>query len=496
MAAIALLVTLVTAAVFTLFGVIHASRQATNLEDYMVSRNQFGSGMALATIVASAMGAWILFSPPEAGSFFGGITAILGYCLGSAGAVALFFFVGPRLRLLMPRGHSLNEYVKYRFGGAMYWLTGAVMVFYMFIYLTAELTAIAKALQLIANVPLGVTALVVITAVFIYTTYGGLGTTILTDVLQFAVIVPLLLVCFMATVSALGGLSAAFGPVAATHPELLTLGNVDGLRFGATLIIAIVAAEIFNQGNWQRVYACRNDRVVRRAFLGSALLILPMLLLAGLLGLMAVQFGLQGDTAFFGLLQQLSVPSWVLVTVIVLALALVMSSLDTLLNGIASVFTLDLLRYVPNRGNALRASRILTVLIGLPAIAIAAQGYSVLYLFFIADLVCAALIFPVLYGLYNRHISSWNAFASSLAGIVAGLLFFPKPDFSPLFPIPGAADLLHSFAAALLVSTLLSWIWAIYSRTAGQTPAFNYAQLQTLAHSYLEPDKPDPISPL
>ncbi|MEB3229511.1 MAG: hypothetical protein VKJ64_00765, partial [Leptolyngbyaceae bacterium] len=139
--AIALLVTVITIAAFTLFGLVKAGQTTTNLEDYMVNRNQVGGGLALATIVASAMGAWILFSPPEAGSAFGGITAILGYCIGSAVAVFLFVFVGPRLRTIMPTGHSLNEYVRYRFGGAMYWLTEGAMVFYMFIYLAAELTA-------------------------------------------------------------------------------------------------------------------------------------------------------------------------------------------------------------------------------------------------------------------------------------------------------------------------------------------------------------------
>lgn len=459
--AVALLVMLVTAAAFALVGLLQASRQALSLEDYMVSRNRVGGGMALATVVASAMGAWILFSPPEAGSAFGGITALMGYCVGSAVAVAVFAVFGPRLRHLMPQGHSLSEYVLHRYGGLMYWLSEGVIVLYMFIYLAAELTAIAKAIQLVADVPLGWTALVVITAVFAYTLYGGLQTAIFTDAVQFGVIVPLLVFCFGFTVMALGGWSSAFAPVVAQAPELLSLQNVAGLRFGATLIIAIVAAEVFNQGNWQRVYACRSHQVVRRAFLGSALVILPLLLLAGLLGLLAVQFDLAGDTAFFELLQVLQAPSWLLMVVIVLALALVMSSLDTLLNGIASVFTLDLRRSLPTVGSQriLSLTRLLTVAVGVPAVFIAARGYSVLYLFFGADLLCAAVVVPVLYGFYNRHIDSLNAFCSSLLGIAAGLLFFPKPDFTPLFPVPGGADLLNSFAAALVVSTASALIW-------------------------------------
>ena len=63
----AIAVILITVASFTLLGLLQASRQATNLEDYLVNRNRVGTRAALATIVASAMGAWILFSPPRGG---------------------------------------------------------------------------------------------------------------------------------------------------------------------------------------------------------------------------------------------------------------------------------------------------------------------------------------------------------------------------------------------------------------------------------------------
>lgn len=486
--AVALLVTVITIAAFTLFGLLKIGQSTTNLEDYMVNRNQVGGGLALATVVASAMGAWILFSPPEAGSAFGGITAILGYCVGSAVAVLLFVFVGPRLRTIMPTGHSLNEYVSYRFGGPMYWLTAVVMVFYMFVYLAAELTAIAKVLELIADIPLLITALAVMVAVFVYTTYGGLRVTILTDGLQFLVILPLLLICFVAMMMALGGVSEAFAPLVRDRPDLLSLTNVGGLRFGLTLMIAIVAAELFNQGNWQRVYACRTNAVVRQSFLGSAFLILPMVFIAGLLGLVAVQFGFEGDTAFFGVLQSLNPPSWLIISVLVLALALVMSSLDTLLNGITSVFTIDLLRLMPSQSNVLTLSRLLTVLVGIPAVAIAAQGYSVLYLFFIADLICAALLFPLIFSLYNRRQTATNALWSSIVGIAAGLLFFPKADFTPLFPVPGAADLLHSFGAALIVSTVMTllWNWMVSRKSIDTYSGFDYSVLETVQPYNLE----------
>ncbi|MGD1866970.1 MAG: Na+/proline symporter [Phormidesmis sp.] len=498
------IVMLVAALTFVLVGLSKAGKQAFDLEEYTVSRNQIGGSMALATVTASALGAWILFSPAEAGSdpYFGGIAAILGYCVGSAAAVFVFVFVGPRLRQIMPWGHSLNEYVRHRFsqrvsqqgtlettqnntlnntwGQAMYLLTVAVMLLYMFVYLAAELTAIAQALQIIADVPLVVTATVVITAVFLYTTAGGLKATILTDALQFVLIVPLLLICFAATIVLLGGFGAAFAPVAEKLPEMLSLGNIPSLRFGATLIIAIIAAELFNQGNWQRVYACRDNQTVRRSFLGSSLVILPLLFLSGLLGLIAAGFELSGTTAFFDLLQTLSIPTWLPAAVVLLAVALVMSSLDTLLNGISAVFTVDLLRLSNQPRQVLLISRVLTILVGIPAVAIASQGISVLYLFFVADLICAALLVPIIFSFYSRYQTAANAFFSAIAGIIIGVLFFPKPDFTPLVAVPGGGDLLNSFAAALVVSTAITLVWHTIDKSFRNKSVvpFNYSDLQ------------------
>ncbi len=240
-------------------------------------------------------------------------------------------------------------------------------------------------------------------------------------------------------------------------------------------MIAIIAAELFNQGNWQRVYACKDDQTVRRAFLGSALVILPLLFLSGLLGVIAAGFNLSGTTAFFDLLQVLAIPSWLLGAVVLLAVALVMSSLDTLLNGISAVFTVDLLRLSHRPEQVLMISRILTVAVGIPAVAIASQGYSVLYLFFVADLICAALLFPIIFSFYNRYQSASNAFISSVAGIAIGALFFPKPDFSPLFAVPGGGDLLNSFAAALLSSTLITLVYQAVAK--GKAKPFSYSDL-------------------
>ena len=296
-------------------------------------------------------------------------------------------------------------------------------------------------------------------------------------------ILPLLLIAFLAAVSYLDGFGDALAPIREDSSHLLSLTHRPGVEFGITLIIAILAANMFHQGFWQRVYASRDEASLRRGFAISGAIVVPVIILMGMLGIMAVGRGIIPDdwpVALFWLVQQIA-PTWVLIVVLLLALVLVMSSLDTLLNGIASAVVTDLSDFRPNihAAGLLRSSRGITVALILPAIFIASQGYSVLYLFFIADLVCAATVFPVFWGLYSKRYSGGAAVASSVAGLVAGVLFFPTTAvpyaIGWIIDIDWATQLVVSFGVATGVSVLMGLALTALARTSS---SFDFARLK------------------
>ena len=61
---------------------------------------------------------------------------------------------------------------------------------------------------------------------------------------------------------------------------------------------------------------------------------------------------------------------------------------------------------------------------------IASKGFSILYLFLLADLLCCAAVFPVFYGFYKRNLKEKNLIISIIIGLFVGFLLFPSPDFS------------------------------------------------------------------
>ncbi|NLK01419.1 MAG: Na+/proline symporter, partial [Clostridia bacterium] len=117
-----LLLLFLTVAVFTLLAVFHiynTRNTFTTFDDFLTARNHLGTGAGAATVLASIMGAWILFSPAEAGTW-GGIAAFGGYAVAQGLAMVAFAIVGPRMRKLAPKGTTLFEFIYYRYGRAMY----------------------------------------------------------------------------------------------------------------------------------------------------------------------------------------------------------------------------------------------------------------------------------------------------------------------------------------------------------------------------------------
>lgn len=481
--AVALGLVVVTLLVFTGIGIWFSRGKVNSIEDLITARGSAGEGRTTATLIASVMGVWILLSAPEAGALYG-IAAVVGYGIGEAVPMLAYSKLGPRIREVIPHGHSLTEYAYARYGGAMYAFVITVSVLYMFVFLAAELTGISLALHYVAEIPQWQTAVLVGGFVLLYTAYGGLRASIFTDTIQTLLILPLLVVSVAAVVLALGGTGAVHEGIANANPTLLDTGHVPGLRFGAALIFAILGAELINQTWWQRIYAADGSDMIKRGFRTATIANGLILLLATLLGVIAVghadvvtQFGSENynaGIAFFVLLEG-AFAEWIVLGVLLLALVLVMSTVDTLFNALSSLVTVDLPRLLddPDDRTLRLGTRALTVVIAVAAIAVSLRARSVLRLFFVADLLGAAVAFPLLYGLFSGRLSGAGALTSSLIGLAVGSAYFPFPFGlhetldSLLGGILPAADptYLLPFAGAFLVSTGLTLIAARLSRT-------------------------------
>ena len=141
---------------FILLGYINSKNSLKN-SDYIVGNRDESAISLTSSLTASALGAWILFGPASAATW-GGIGAVIGYALGTAAPMLFLYNFGPKIRKEFPNGMSLTDYVQKRFGLGILKIILFLILFYLTIFLIAEVTAIAFLLNLISRTPLWVTA--------------------------------------------------------------------------------------------------------------------------------------------------------------------------------------------------------------------------------------------------------------------------------------------------------------------------------------------------
>jgi len=283
---------------FVIFGVVY-SKKYQGLENYLVANRSVGVFSLTTSLVASALGAWILFGPASAATW-GGIGAVIGYALGTAFPLFILVFLGKKFRKLYPKGKTLIEVVRLRFGTKLFKLILFLTIFYMFIFLIAEVTAVSILVNYISGTNLWITALIVIVSSLVYTLYGGLRASIFTDNIQFIIILILLLISFINLIS-FNFNEFNFEFIKQNKPDLLSFNYLPNFTAGLTFFIAVAATNLFHQGNWQRVYAAKNNKVLKNSLIVSFLIIIPIVFFMGFSGLVAVSINstVVPDLAFF-----------------------------------------------------------------------------------------------------------------------------------------------------------------------------------------------------
>jgi Na+/proline symporter len=430
---------------FTWIG-LRARAADGDLDDYLTARNSQGASALGLSFLASGLGAWILFAPPEVGAFVGPV-AVAGYAVGAALPFLVFAWCGGAIRRRLPQGRSIGEFAQARFGtGVRRWVS-ALSVLYMLCFLVAELTAIGAIAAMLAGLPPALPVVGVAVATLIYTTWGGLRASIVTDRWQAWLLLALLVL--------VGGAVLQTAPQVPADRPWPSAPPATALSVALTLVIAVTAANLFHQGYWQRIWAARDMKALNTGALLGALTTVAAVGLVGALGMLAAATGTdlgQPPAPFFALLK--GAAPWLVIATLVLAVALVASSVDTLQNGIASLLV------GAGASASLRSARWITVLLMVPVIAVALQGLSVLRLFLIADLLCATAVVPVLLGLWGRA-SPASAIAGSVAGLVGAVLpgWLAQGSLEAgllAASFPGSVPTLAPFLGALLCSTAVS----------------------------------------
>ncbi|MDC0447414.1 sodium:solute symporter [Pelagibacteraceae bacterium] len=449
------------------------SKKITDNKSYIVGDRGENTFSLTASLTASALGAWILFGPASAATW-GGIGAVIGYALGTAAPMLFLYNFGPKIRKEFPRGLTLTEFIKKRFGIGILKICLFLILFYLTIFLIAEVTAIASLLNFISKVPLWITAGVTLIICLLYILRGGFKLSIITDKYQFTFIVLIILASLLIILSNID--LPSFEIIKKNSPNLIDKNYLTNYTAGLTFFIAVAATNLFHQGNWQRVFSAKNNTILKSSLIYSSIIIFFIVFWMGYSGLLSYSLNPKviSDLAFFDLILN-EKKSLIVIGILILAMSLTLSTIDTLINAISSLIIVN--------GNQINKdlsgkkvkdkANIIILLLSVLVFILASKGYSILYLFLLADLLCCAAVITIFYGFFNKKINSKLAAYSIICGLISGLLFFPSQNFQSSilvgnlisienFSILIKTNLLFiSFAISLIVPFLIIFTYSL-----------------------------------
>jgi len=333
-------------------GLVAKRRSRGTSEDYFLASRSLSPLVLFLTMAATNFSAFTVFGFSGAG-WESGYAYYPIMAFGTGFMALTFVLIGrPAWRLGKEHGLVTPPEMVFHLTGS----TGLRILFFLVMavftvpYLAMQPMAAGYALQSLLGIPYFAGASLITAVMLLYTFLGGFRGVTWTDVLQGGMLITLLLVALASITSQFGGLAAANRAVASDFPELFARPGLGGIYTPGVwlgyMLLWFLCDPMFPQ-LFQRFYAARNQRA-----LTATMTIYP--LLTGFLFLLPVTIGVIGRLSFpilaegtrpdqiLPLLLRTHAPPVVEALVLTAALAALMSTLDSQLLTLSSMFARDI----------------------------------------------------------------------------------------------------------------------------------------------------------
>jgi SSS family solute:Na+ symporter len=425
--------------------------------DFFVAGRALGPGLIFSTFLAANIGAGSTVGAAGLG-YRDGLAA--WWWVGSAGigSIVLALWVGPRIRAIAA-AHDLRtvgDFLEWRYDRSVRAVITALLWAGSLAILAGQLIGLSKLLTASAGWPFWAGCLIGGAVLTIYSSAGGLKSSVWVNVIQVTVKMAGFLVALPLTLAAVGGLSG----LRTALPDA-ALWNIWGNGDSGWIYVAMLApAFVVSPGLLQKIYGARDDRAVRVGVGLNAVALLLYAIMPVLLGMCArvLHPGLADGELALPMLLVHDLPPLIGALTLAAVFSAEISSADAVLFMLTTSLSQDLYkRFVNPQASdrrVLTVARVTTLASGTIGIAIALVSPSIigaLKIFY--TLLGVSLFVPVIAGLYGRRAGVPEALAAIAAGVSVVVAVQLTHGAGPLLGLtPPLLGLLCAAAAWLLVA--------------------------------------------
>jgi len=445
-----------------------SSKESTTLRGYFIADKKLPPWVVAFSTNATGESGWLLLGLTGMGYAVGAhaFWVVLGEVVGISLA---WILVSRRLKRLADKTDAITlpDVLAARFNDKHHVLrriSVLIILVMVMTYVAAQMVATGKAFDGFTDLNYTWGVVVGSTIIIAYTLVGGFKAVAWTDLIQGILMLLGLIILPIVSINAGGGWDSILSKLMAQDPGLLSVWGPDGKSTLAMIgIISFVAIGVPFMGVPQlmvRFMSARSEKSLVPAMTISVLVILMFDIGAVLTGMAgrAMFPGLEDPESILPLMSNAMLPEWMAGIMMVVVLAAIMSTVDSLLILASSTVVRDYMQKI--RGSSLsekalaNRGKLLTLVIGVIGIGFALQQSPMIFWFviFAWNGLGAAFGPPLLCGLWYPKTNLKGAVAGMLGGFittVTWVLVFKSQFYNLSEIVPG-------FLTGLLLTIIVS----------------------------------------
>jgi len=409
-------------------GVI-VSRRVRATSDFFVAGRNLNAGLIFSTLLAANIGAGSTVGATGLG-YRDGVSA--WWWVGSAGigSLILAFTVGPKIwRVARDNNlYTVGDYLEFRYDRSVRGLAALLLWIGSLAILAGQLIAMEQIFKVTAGLSKTMGCLLAAAVITAYFATGGLHATARVNVLQMIVKLTGFVLALIFLFWAAGGWVALRMQAGESLSEEQAIGYFElsggGVSGVLGYLVLLVPPFIVSPGLLQKIFGARDESAVRQGVGLNALALLAFAIVPVLLGIIArSRFpGLENHEQALPQLLTHSLPLWLGGLVLGALFSAELSAADAVLFMLTTSLSKDLyktfLKPDADDKQLLQMARVTAVVCSLIGAGLAIWFGSViaaLKIFY--TLLSAALLLPILAGLYSRRVMARAALAAMLTSV-------------------------------------------------------------------------------
>jgi len=320
--------------------------------------------------------------------------------------------------------HTIVDFFEKRFDRKNRNLVGILQIFILVILVGVQAIAVSSLASVLTGIDYSAAILITAAITILYTSIGGLRIDIITDFIQFWIIILVFFGMSVVGYQQVGSLNELISRLPSGHLDLFAFGGVTWF-VGVLLVSGFL--HLGNTIHWQRIFAAESDVIARKSFFWAipiTAILSAMVLFLGLVSSVLLP-QIPKESALFNLMSLILSPLMVGMG-FAAVLAVIMSTIDSMLIGGSTIIYKAVFKdkILEDKKSVLYA-RLFTALFGIFGFTLAFLIPNIVTLFLFVSYLALVFVPAIYAGLYSQETSANASFYSILISAVVLFAIFP-----------------------------------------------------------------------